>query len=254
MLTTYFEIIRRAIRENRSKGGETYYEAHHIVPSCFEEFGKKSSTVLLTAEEHYRVHKILVECFKDHPLYAYKVYWAFHRMSYDGSKTLTEQEYKEAREILMPLWKRKKSIEHRKNIGRAHKGRKQIINSKTGEFKLARIEELENYLNSGWTNTNRSVGSKRTEESKRLISEKAKLSQHNKKSLRSKGVVVCENINTGEKVEAESANKLAKKLDINVSVFHEELNRHTYANPCKPRSSRSKYYNFLQTHRIYYKQ
>jgi hypothetical protein len=253
MLATYFKIIRQAIKEDRSKDGDIYYEAHHIVP---KSFGKNSSTVLLTANEHYRVHKILVECFKDHSLYAYKMYWAFHRMSYDGSKTLTEQEYKEAREILMPLWKRKKSIEHRKQIGISHKGKKQIINPSTQEFKLVEASELQNYLDLGWINSNRSVGTKRSDASKKLISEKAiqcKIGKVGEESRASKGIVICENIETGEKIEAGSALQLSKKLgNIHYSVIHEMLNGSNYIN-YKPRSKGSKYYNFLQTHKVYYK-
>ena len=253
MLTSYFQIIRQAIKEDRSKDGDTYYEAHHIIP---KSFGKKSSTVLLTADEHYRVHKILVECFKDHSLYAYKVYWAFHRMSYDGSKTLTEQEYKEAREILMPLWKRTKSESHRQNIGAKHRGRKQIVNSKTGEFKQIEASELKSYLDLGWKNTNKSVGTKRSDDTKKILSLKAisrQIGKIGEESRASKGIVICENIETGEKIEAGSAFQLSKKLDINCNIIHEELNRLNYKHTPKPRSSRSKYYNFLQTHKIYYK-
>jgi len=253
MLTSYFQIIRQAIKEDRTKDGETYYEAHHIIP---KSFGKKSSTVLLTADEHYRVHKILVECFKDHSLYAYKVYWAFHRMSYDGSKTLTEQEYKEARELLMPLWKRKKSIEHKKRIGKSHKGKKQIINPNTWEFKFIESSELQTYIDLGWINTNKSVGTKRSNKSKSLISIKAtesKLGKIGEDSRASKGIVICENIETGDKIEAGSALQMSKKLgNIHYSVIHEALNGSNYTN-YKPRSKGSKYYNFLQTHKIYYK-
>jgi hypothetical protein len=253
MLATYFKIIRQAIKEDRPKDGETYYEAHHIIP---KSFGKKSSTVLLTADEHYRVHKILVECFKDHSLYSYKVYWAFHRMSYDGSKTLTEQEYKEAREILMPLWKRKKSASHRKNIGAKHKGRKQIINPNTREFKQIEASELDQYLSLGWINSNKSVGTKRTEKTKKLQSIKAtesKLGKIGEESRASKGTVICENIETGEKIEAGSAYQLSKKLNVNCSVIHETLNKDKYSRKVPQKTTKSKYYNFLQTHKIYYK-
>lgn len=37
------------------------------------------------------------------------------------------------------------------------------------------------------------------------------------------------------------------------NVIHEELNKHSYANSPKPRGKKSKYYDFLQKHRIYYK-
>ena len=108
MFTDYFKIIRQALSEIREKGKDQYYEAHHIVPECFEQFNKKSSTVLLTPEEHYRVHKILANEFKDHPLYGEKMLWAFHRMTYSGDIELSDEEYAIARKALMKLWKRKK--------------------------------------------------------------------------------------------------------------------------------------------------
>ena len=253
MLATYFKIIRQAIKEDRTKDGETYYEAHHIIP---KSFGKKSSIVLLTADEHYRVHKILVECFKDHSLYSYKVYWAFHRMSYDGSKTLTEQEYKEAREILMPMWKKEKSTAHKQKIANYRRGRKWMLNPITNEcIQIHPTEELE-YLNNGWKNTNKSVGTKRSDETKRLLSIKAtesKLGKIGEESRASKGTVICENIETGEKIEAGSAYQLSKKLNVNCSVIHETLNKDKYSRKVPQKTTKSKYYNFLQTHKVYYK-
>ena len=48
--------------------------------------------------------------------------WAFHRISYDGKRNITENEYGEARRILQDLWKRKKTDTHKRNIGIAQKG------------------------------------------------------------------------------------------------------------------------------------
>ena len=112
----YFKLIRDVQQEGREKNGGVYYEAHHIIP---RSFGKKSTTVLLTPEEHYRVHKILAEYWKDHSVYGRKMLWAFHRISYDGKRELTEEQYGESRRILQDLWKRKKTEEHRKNIGKS---------------------------------------------------------------------------------------------------------------------------------------
>lgn len=115
----YFKLIRQVILQNREKGQGTYYEAHHIVP---RSFGKKSLTVLLTPEEHYRVHKLLAEYWKNHSIYGRKMLWAFHRLSYDRKRQLTEEEYGEARRLLQPLWKRKKTEEHKSNISKKLKG------------------------------------------------------------------------------------------------------------------------------------
>lgn len=230
MLKDYFEIVRKAISENRRKGDHIYYEAHHIVPECLEEFGKKSSTVLLTAKEHYRVHKILAEAFKDHPAYGNKMLWAFHRMTYSGDIELSEEEYTVARIALMKLWKRKKSSDFKDNMKEVMKGNKNGLGNKKN-WKPTE-EQRKNYS---------------------ISATKSKLGKVGEESRASKGVVICENLITGEKIEAGSALQLAKKMNINCSVFHEELNRSNYSNSPKPRSKRSKYFEFLQTHKIYYK-
>jgi hypothetical protein len=47
-------IVRQILQEGRKKNEGTYYEAHHIIP---QSFGKKSTTVLLTPEEHLQFIK-----------------------------------------------------------------------------------------------------------------------------------------------------------------------------------------------------
>jgi hypothetical protein len=245
MLSTYFKLIRKAISQNRQKGDGGYYESHHIIP---KSFNKKSSTVLLTPEEHYRAHKILVECFKHHPIYCHKVYWSFHRMSYDGKRVISEIEYKQARETLMSFWKRKKSETHKKNIGSKHKGKKWIINPITKDIRQIDAKDLQKYLNEGWINSNKSVGQKRSESTKKKISEKAKnRSKEVYKNIGSLGKVVCENLKDGTVHEAASATELAKKLNMHYSFIHDYLNRGI------KRREGSKYYEFLNTHKIYYK-
>ena len=230
MLKIYFTIIRNALSENRQKGSNIYYEAHHIVPECLEQFGKKSSTVLLTAKEHYRVHKILADVFKDHPLYGNKMLWAFHRMTYSGDLELTEEEYSTAREALMKLWKRSKTRSFKDNISIKMKGNKNGLGNKKD-----------------W------IPSEETRKKYSEIAIERQLGKVGEESRASKGTVICENIVTGEKVEAGSALQLANKLGMNCGIFHEELNRSNYSNAPKARSKRSKYYEFLQTHKIYYK-
>lgn len=109
----YFKLVRQALKEERLKGDGVYYEAHHIVPQSFK---KRSTTVLLTPEEHYRCHKYLAEHFKNHSTYGKKMLWAYHRISYDKRRKLSEEEYGEARRILQDLWKKPKAKEHKKNI------------------------------------------------------------------------------------------------------------------------------------------
>lgn len=226
MLRSYFEIIRKAVKENRQKNKDAYYESHHVVPKCM---GKKSSTVLLTAEEHYRVHRILAEEFKDHQVYGEKLLWAFHRMTYSGDIELSEDEYASARKELMKLWKRNKSESYKQKMSLAMKGNKNGIGCKDNW--IPSEEQRERYS---------------------LAATKRQLGKVGEESRASKGVVICENKITGEKIEAGSALQLAKKTEVHYSVIHEVLNGQNYEG-YKPRNKKSKYYEFLQNHRIYYK-
>ena len=112
----YFKIIRQAISQERKKNKGIYYEAHHIIPKSFE---KKSTVVLLTPKEHYTVHNILAEYWKNHTVYGKKMLWAFHRLAYDGKRKITQEEYAQARETLLNLWKRPKSSSHKENISKS---------------------------------------------------------------------------------------------------------------------------------------
>jgi hypothetical protein len=118
MLKSYFQIIRQALSENRAKGS-IYYEAHHIIP---RSFSKQSSVVLLTPQEHYECHRLLADIFKQHSVYGQKMLWAFHRIAYSKKRKLTANEYAEARILLMDLWTRKKTEEHKEKIGKAQIG------------------------------------------------------------------------------------------------------------------------------------
>lgn len=151
----YFKLIRQVLQEGRNKGQGTYYEAHHIVP---KSFGKKSTTVLLTPEEHFTAHKILAEYWKDHSTYGKKMLWAFHRISYDGKRKLTKEEYGDARRILQDLWKSEKSIPHKEKISIALKGN---TNNSSRVFKGMKSDMTEEGKASlSKKTTERQVGSK----------------------------------------------------------------------------------------------
>jgi len=199
MLHEYFTIIRAALIANRSKKA-AYYEAHHIVP---KSFGKKSTTVLLTPEEHYRCHKILAEYFQFHSIYSKKMLWAFHRMAYSKKRTLTEDEYGEARRILMPLWTRKQTDEHKAKISKAQFGN---TNNKARVFK--------------------GMKSDMSKEGKQKLAELRKLDQTGKVGLEakaSKGTVICEYEN-GSIIEAGSALQLSKLTGIPQSSISCRIN------------------------------
>jgi len=200
MLKEYFQIIRKALSESRVKG-EVYYEAHHIVPKSFD---KQSSTVLLTPQEHYECHRILAEVFKHHLKYGQKMLWAFHRLAYDKQRKLTAEEYAEARILLMNLWTRRKTEEHKEKIGKAQLGN---TNNKSRVFK--------------------GMKSDISKEGRQKLAEARIKDQTGKVGLdakASKGVVICE-YEDGRSVEAGSALQLAKVINMPPSSLSDRLRK-----------------------------
>lgn len=196
MLKSYFTIIRQVLSENRKKESGIYYEQHHIVP---KSFGKKSSTVLLTAEEHYRVHRHLAEAFKHHSKYGQKMLWAFHRMTYNNGRKITEQEYVEARELLMHLWKREKTEAFKQVMSAKMKGNKNGVGNKKN-----------------WSPS---------EETRKKYAELAIRRQTGKigeLANASKGAVIYES-ELGEIIEAGSALQLSKKIGVSSSTIQFRL-------------------------------
>lgn len=68
----------------RKKKQGTYYEKHHVLPKCLGGTNDKTNLVLLTAEEHWVAHLLLV---KMHPEKTQLVY-ACQAMSMVGSKKM----------------------------------------------------------------------------------------------------------------------------------------------------------------------
>jgi len=200
MLKSYFQIIRKVLSEKRVKGS-IYYEAHHIVPKSFK---KRSSTVLLTPQEHYECHRILAGELGKHPIYGQKMLWAFHRLAYDKQRKLTADQYAEARVMLMPLWKRKFTEEHKQNISKAQKG---------------------NTNNS--SRVHKGMKSPISEKGKQALSELRRSQQTGKTGLdakASKGTVICE-YEKGIKIEAGSALQLSQLIQLPQSTVSYRLTK-----------------------------
>lgn len=201
MLKDYFQLIRKALSEKRVKG-EVYYEAHHIVPKSFK---KQSGTVLLTPQEHYECHRILAEQLGKHKVYGQKMLWAFHRLAYDKKRKLTADEYAEARLILMPLWKRKFTEEHKQRIAQAQKGN--INNS---------------------SRVHKGMKSPISREGKERLARAVRKRQTGKVGLEanaSKGTVIYESEN-GRITEAGSASQLALLVDLPQPTISFRLTKH----------------------------
>jgi hypothetical protein len=223
----YFKIIREALSQNRVKNNGVYYESHHIIP---KSFNKKSLTVLLTPEEHYYVHKILAEYWKDHFLYGKKMLWAFHRISYDKNRKISKEEYGEARRILMSLWTRKQTKAHSQKISKARTGKKTIVHPVTNQIKYVNPKELKEWITLGWNNTNLKKGQKgiMSDKGKLSISESIKKYQTGKVGLESKaskGAVIYQDA-SGNIFEAGSCLQLSYIVNINQSSLAYRLKKH----------------------------
>ena len=96
--------------KDRKKGCGVYYENHHIVPKCLGGSNQKNNLVLLTAEEHWVAHLLLVKIYPDKPQLVY----ACQAMSMVGSKKMSRTTNK------MFGWIRRKyaSETSKKQIGR----------------------------------------------------------------------------------------------------------------------------------------
>lgn len=85
--TIYEDLINRGIKERRVKRRKSsslfvYYENHHILPKCLGGTNDVSNLVLLTPEEHFLAHQLLVKIYPDE----YKLLLALLRMSGKGNE------------------------------------------------------------------------------------------------------------------------------------------------------------------------
>lgn len=76
-------------KQNRSKEDKTYYENHHIFPKCLNGTNNKENLVLLTAREHFFIHKLLTKIYPNNKSLIY----AFRLMCYKGT-TKHQRTYK----------------------------------------------------------------------------------------------------------------------------------------------------------------
>lgn len=58
----YNSLIQRSKTRSKSDG---YYESHHIIPRCMNGSDEQDNLVLLTPEEHYLAHQLLIRIYPD---------------------------------------------------------------------------------------------------------------------------------------------------------------------------------------------
>lgn len=170
----YEQLIEKAKREKRKKGG-VYYEQHHIIPKCLGGTNSPSNLVLLTAREHYVAHCLLSLIHRNNKEAYHKLNHAVYRMalSNKGLK-LTSRQYAEARQKHAEACRYflsgvKKSIEARENMKKAQKLRFQSCPSNfAGKTHSEQTRKLMCSRQSGENNPQ--YGKPRTEEEKAKIS------------------------------------------------------------------------------------
>lgn len=150
-------IIEKAKKENRKKTDTNYYESHHIVPKSLGGSNKNSNRVLLTAREHYIVHKCLVLIYlKEDDKNAYhKMVHALHRFLYSKNSSeykIASRDYEKIRQL------------HSLSISKALSGKKKSAETKQ-KMKAAQLEYFT-------TNPGHWKGKTHTEETKRKMSQK----------------------------------------------------------------------------------
>lgn len=176
-------IIEKAKYENRKKTDDNYYESHHIIPKSLGGSNKIANRVLLTAREHFIVHKCLVFIFlKEGDINSYhKMVHALHRFLYSKNSTeykITSKDYEKIRKlhsicISEQLRGRKKTAEAKRNMSVAQK---EYFSKNPGHWtgkthtdetkrKMSEKQSMEN---------NPQFGKPRTEEEKKKISKTMK--------------------------------------------------------------------------------
>lgn len=126
----YDQIIKRSKSENRQKGGDVYYERHHIVPKCLGGSNKKENLVLLTAREHFIVHWLLIRIYSDNRKLAH-AFWAMCNLkgsSLDNRIIPSSRAFAEAKE-------------HRSELGMSEDQKRKLRKPKRDSTKMGKYDK-----------------------------------------------------------------------------------------------------------------
>jgi len=176
-------IIAKARAETRKKGGNTYYENHHIIPRSLGGSNRRDNLVLLTAREHFVIHWLLTKIYDGDARKKMKyAMWAFVRKTQRQGRNLTSRQFETARRMGVEAQiGRKFSGEHRQKLSDAHKGVTLSDEHRAAQAEGRRGKKRGSYKSSKpWSEERRSVmrtrltGRTFSDETKRKMSEAAK--------------------------------------------------------------------------------
>lgn len=132
----YDQIVDRAKKESRKKGQGDYYERHHIVPRCLGGSDSRDNLVLLTAKEHYIVHRLLVEVQTVGSMEYYKMLNAFSffaaKSKKHGRVQISARYYQEIKTLL---------ADRRKGVPRSEEVKAKIRKTKADNPRIVTEEE-----------------------------------------------------------------------------------------------------------------
>lgn len=185
----YNELINRA----KDRLLEGYVENHHIVPRCMNGSDSSENLVVLTPEEHYLAHQLLVKIHKESK---------FHRQLSFAAQMMCTGHNKGRTTNKLYGWLRRQcqsapmNIEHRRKISEALKGR--VPPRKTIEAGIKARSGMKMSVDTRKKMSSAHLGKKRTEEtkekiSKALLGRKKSKEQIEKMRLTKKGIAVIPN-------------------------------------------------------------
>ena len=183
-------IILNAKRKNRKKLKKTnkdyvYYENHHIIPRCMGGTNDKENLVLLTAKEHYMIHKLLTIIYPSNRSFGYTLIRMMYGNGFDKKMRFSSKEYAYAKELRgkqgmseeakqkMSKAKRQMSDETKQKMSNSRKGKPLNLNEEQKKNRRKpKSEEHKHHMRKPFTEERKQKLKKRvvSEETKQKLS------------------------------------------------------------------------------------
>lgn len=133
------QIINRALTEARLKNNGIYYEQHHIIPRCLGGTDTQENLVLLTAREHFIVHKLLCEIYPDNQKLLHAYWLLSNKLASKGQYRIYTVSNREYNRLKIEI----AEISKKMNTGRIYSDdiKKKMSEIKTGKKRKPFTEE-----------------------------------------------------------------------------------------------------------------
>lgn len=188
----YFNIINRAKVQKRIKSKNVYYEKHHIIPKCLNGTDDKENLILLTSREHYLCHWLLCKMHDDRKLlFAFS---QFQRKFLPYDRILSSKQYEIAKLYAIKALKTPSSEKFKEKLKKANLGKQLSIDTKVKISMAKKGIKISEETKKKISNTmkklgitppvndgNSFLGKHHTEQTKQILSEKAKIRWNNNK-------------------------------------------------------------------------